>query len=54
MLRFLRDHGRVTTGDVQQAFGLTRARVGQILKPLVEARLIAREGLTRATSYRLT
>jgi len=35
------------------AFHLTRARVGQIIKPLVDAGLVIREGQTRATSYRL-
>lgn len=52
-LRFLRDHGRVKSPDIERAFGLTRARVGQILRPLVDAGLVMREGRTRATSYRL-
>lgn len=53
VLRFLRDKGRANAPDIEAAFGLTRARVGQIVKPLVDAGLIIREGKTRATSYRL-
>ena len=53
VLRFLRDRGRVKAPDIEAAFRLTRARVGQIIKPLVEAGLVIREGQTRATTYRL-
>lgn len=53
VLRFLRDKGRSKTSDIEAAFGLTRARVGQIIKPLVDAGVVIREGRTRATSYRL-
>lgn len=53
VLRFLRDKGRARAPDIEAAFGLTRARVGQIVKPLVDAGLVIREGRTRATSYRL-
>jgi Fic family protein len=53
VLRFLRDQGRAKAPDIESAFGLTRARVGQIVKPLVDAGLVIREGKTRATTYRL-
>jgi Fic family protein len=53
VLRFLRDKGRAKAPDIEAAFGLTRARVGQIVKPLVDAGLVLREGRTRATTYRL-
>ncbi len=53
VLRFLRDKGRAKAPDIEAAFGLTRSRVGQIVKPLVDAGLVIREGQTRATSYRL-
>lgn len=53
ILRFLRDRGRVKAPDIEKAFSLTRARVGQIIKPLIGAGLVIREGLTRATTYRL-
>lgn len=53
VLRFLRDKGRARAPDIEAAFGLTRARVGQIVKPLVDSGLVTREGQTRATTYRL-
>ncbi len=53
VLRFLRDKGRAKAPDIEAAFDLTRARVGQIIKPLVDAGLVIREGRTRATTYRL-
>ncbi len=53
VLRFLRDRGRAKAPDIESAFALTRARVGQIIKPLVDAGLVIREGRTRATTYRL-
>lgn len=53
ILRFMRDKGRVKSPDIEKAFSLTRARVGQILKPLIDAGLVVREGQTRATTYRL-
>lgn len=53
VLRFLRDKGRARAPDIEAAFGLTRSRVGQIVKPLVDAGLVVREGQTRATRYRL-
>lgn len=53
ILRYLRDKGRVKTPDIEASFGFTRARVGQIIKPLVDAGLVIREGQIRATTYRL-
>ncbi len=53
ILRFLRDRGRVKSPDIEKALSLTRARVGQIIKPLVDVGLVVREGQTRATTYRL-
>ncbi|MBI3553612.1 MAG: Fic family protein [Elusimicrobia bacterium] len=53
VLRFLRDKGRSKSPDIESAFDLTRARVGQIVKPMVESGLVIREGQTRATTYRL-
>lgn len=53
VLRFLRDKGRARSPDIEAAFDLTRARVAQIVKPLVDAGIVVREGRTRATTYRL-
>lgn len=54
VLRFLRGCGQVKSPEIEKAFKLTRARINQILKPLVEAGLVTRLGQTRATKYRLT
>lgn len=53
LLRLLRDKGRAKSPDFEKALGLTRARLAQIMKPLLKAGLVVREGRTRATSYRL-
>lgn len=53
VMRFLRDRGRTKSSDIAKAFKISRARVGQILKPLIESELVLREGHTRATTYRL-
>lgn len=53
VLKLLRDHGRMKSPDIERALGLTRARVNQIVKPLVESGLVAMDGQTRATTYRL-
>lgn len=53
IMRFLRDKGRARAPDIEAAFGFSRARVGQVIKPLVDAGLVMREGQTRATFYRL-
>jgi len=44
---------RVKLPDIEKALSLTRARIGQLIRPLVDAGLVVREGQTRATTYRL-
>ncbi len=53
LLRLLRDNGRMRSPEMEKTFRVTRARVGQILKPLIQAGLVVKEGQTRATAYRL-
>ncbi len=53
LLRFLRDKGRVKSTDIEMAFKISRARIAVIIKPLVVAGLIKKEGQTRSTHYRL-
>lgn len=53
ILRFLRDRGRVKSPAIEKAFSITRARIGQIINPLINTGLVIREGRTRATTYRL-
>lgn len=53
LLRFLRDRGVVSSADIQTAFKFTRARAGQILKPLVVAGMVEVLGRQRSARYRL-
>ncbi len=53
VLRLLRDRGRLKSPDFEKSLNLTRARLAQILKPLIDTGLIIREGQTRSTTYRL-
>jgi Fic family protein len=53
VLRYLRDRGHVRSSNLEKDFKLTRARIGQIIKPLVDAGIVLREGRTRGTTYRL-
>lgn len=53
VLKLLRDHGRMKSPDIERALELTRARVNQIMRPLVASGLVAKEGRTRATTYLL-
>lgn len=53
VLRLVLERGIVRAPEIMEIFELTRSRVNQIVKPLVEAGLLLQEGQTRATSYRL-
>lgn len=53
VLRFLQDRGTVTSGNLQAVFKFTRARAGQILKPLVSNGLVEVVGRQRSARYRL-
>jgi len=48
---FLRDHGKVSSAQLETAFAITRSRVNQIIKHLVDQGLLQREGQTRSTRY---
>lgn len=53
VLRFMRDRGTVASSDLQAVFKFTRARAGQILKPLVSVGLVEVVGRQRSARYRL-
>jgi len=53
LVRYLRDKGRVGAPDIEKAFKISRARVGQILGPLLKAGLLKRHGRTRGATYEL-
>jgi Fic family protein len=53
LIRLLRDSGSLSTGKIIEAMKITRARVNQIIQPLVKARIVEPAGKARATIYRL-
>lgn len=53
VLTLLQSRGRVKAPEIEKEFKITRARVAQIMRPLVDAGYVIREGQTRATTYRL-
>lgn len=54
ILRLLDEHPFLKTKELQQALKLTRARINQLIVPLIKQGLINKEGDARATIYRLT
>jgi predicted transcriptional regulator len=54
ILRLLEENPLLRTRELQQALKLTRARVNQLIIPLIKQGLIRRGGHARATVYRLT
>jgi Fic family protein len=52
-LRMLRDTQTLRGSDLIQGLKVTRARVNQILTPLIKSGLIKKEGQSKATRYRL-
>lgn len=51
VIRFLKDKGRVAVSELENTFGITRSRVNQIIKPLVDQGIVHRLGKTRSTRY---
>ncbi len=54
ILDLLNEHPTLSTGDIQRALKLTRARIHQLISPLIKQGLAKREGNARATIYKLT
>jgi Fic family protein len=52
-LRLLRDNPAMRTNELIEQLHVTRARVNQLLTPLIADGLIAKEGESRATRYKL-
>ncbi|MBI5399868.1 Fic family protein [Candidatus Saganbacteria bacterium] len=52
-LRLLRDNHSLHVSDLIKELNVTRARINQILSPLVESGLVMKNGESRATRYRL-
>ncbi len=53
LIRFITLQGSVSTSDIEAKFNISRARVNQLINPLVAATILTRIGQSRATTYRL-
>jgi len=51
ILKYLQTHPRITSANIQEMFGLSRAGVRIVLEPLLENNLIVRKGKGKATYY---
>ncbi len=51
ILNFLNQQGTAKSPDLEKKFKLTRSRIQQLIKPLVDAGLVESSGKTRATFY---
>ncbi|MFH1683513.1 MAG: ANTAR domain-containing protein [Candidatus Margulisiibacteriota bacterium] len=54
MLGLLSKHPYLGTKEIQKALKLTRARIHQLISPLVKKGLVKNEGQARATVYKLS
>ncbi|MBU0501895.1 MAG: ANTAR domain-containing protein [bacterium] len=54
ILQQLGKHPFLKTKDLQKMLGLSRARIHQLISPLIDEGLVESEGSARATIYRLT
>jgi len=54
IIDILREHHKLGTSALQKALGLTRARIHQLVAPLIVKGLIKREGRARSTVYFLS
>jgi len=53
LLRILRDHRHLKVAELQKILKVTRARVNQLITPLISAKLVVKEGESKATRYGL-
>jgi Fic family protein len=53
LLDLLTSQGVLGSGDICRAMGVNRARVNQLIAPLIAAGVVAKEGHTRSARYRI-
>jgi len=53
LLEFLKMHGTLSSPDIGKRLNINRARVNQLIVPLIKADIVVREGRARATRYYL-
>lgn len=54
ILDLLNEHPELSTRDLQRSLKLTRARIHQLISPLVKKGLVKNHGQARATVYQLS
>jgi DNA-binding IclR family transcriptional regulator len=54
ILRLLKEHSHLKTSELEENLGLTRARIHQLIVPLIKKGFVKRDGYARATIYKLT
>ena len=54
ILDLLNDHPFLATKDILNALKISRARLNQLISPLIKQKLVRKEGKARATIYKLT
>ncbi|PIS28478.1 hypothetical protein COT42_07925 [Candidatus Saganbacteria bacterium CG08_land_8_20_14_0_20_45_16] len=53
IIRILRDHHQIRGAELISKLGVSRARVNQLLTPLIKNQIILKEGQSKATRYKL-
>jgi Fic family protein len=53
LLELLEKKGRIGSSEICEAMTINRARVNQLIAPLVKANIVIKEGTTRAVKYQL-
>lgn len=53
LVRIIRDKPSIGVADLKTGLKLTRARINQLLSPLIAAGMVSKEGKSRATRYKL-
>ncbi len=54
LLTLLEKHGLLGSAEICQAMNINRARVNQLIAPLVKAGVVIKEGTTKAVKYRIS
>jgi len=54
ILSLLKEQPLLKTSELEEALGLTRARINQLIVPLIKKGFVKREGRARATIYKIT
>lgn len=53
LLKLIVEHGSIGSSEICKKMNITRARVNQLISPLVKAKIISRQGKARGVRYKL-